>query len=57
MCSSDLIKIEIIDDGDGPKNGKGGLGTEWFNAIAGKSWNLVALENRNGARLELLIPN
>mgnify|MGYP003345566136 FL=1 len=51
------IKIEIIDDGDGPKNGKGGLGTEWFNAIAGKSWNLVALENRNGARLELLIPN
>jgi signal transduction histidine kinase len=51
------IKIEIQDNGDGPKNGKGGLGTEWFNAIAGKSWKLSAISDNKGSKLELLIPN
>lgn len=51
------IKIEVSDNGDGPKNGKGGLGTEWFNAIAGKSWSLSSLKNGKGSKLELFIPN
>lgn len=50
------IKVEIIDDGSGPQSGKGGLGAEWFNAIAGKNWKLHANAIR-GSTLELLIPN
>jgi signal transduction histidine kinase len=51
------IRVEIVDDGDGPMGGKGGLGTEWFNAISGRSWSLKKVNARGGAVLELLIPN
>jgi len=51
------IRVEMIDDGDGPMGGKGGLGTEWFNAISGRSWSLKQVNVRGGAVLELLIPN
>jgi nitrate/nitrite-specific signal transduction histidine kinase len=49
------IKIEIIDNGSGPQKGNGGLGTEWFNAIAGSEWSLSRMPNSKGARLELFI--
>ena len=51
------IRVEMVDDGDGPMGGKGGLGTEWFNAISGRSWSLKQVNVRGGAVLELLIPN
>ena len=51
------IRIELIDDGDGPMGGKGGLGQEWFNAIAGTNWSLKSDKNNRGAVLELLITN
>lgn len=51
------IKVELIDDGDGPMGGKDGLGTEWFNAISGRSWSLNQANSRGGAVLELFIPN
>jgi len=51
------IRIELIDDGDGPQGGKGGLGQEWFNAIAGANWSLKSNKNQKGSSLELLIPN
>ena len=51
------ISVEMIDDGQGPLGGKGGLGTEWFNAISGRSWSLKQVNVRGGAVLELLIPN
>jgi signal transduction histidine kinase len=51
------LKIEIIDDGDGPTGGKGGLGSEWFNAIAGSSWSLKKNPRAKGSILELNIPN
>ena len=49
---SGLLFLEIEDNGSGPTEGKGGLGSEWFNAIAGSNWSL----NRNaksGATLKL----
>ena len=49
------ISVEMIDDGQGPLGGKGGLGAEWFNAIAGKNWKLDANAGK-GSTLELLIP-
>ena len=49
------ISVEMIDDGQGPLGGKGGLGAEWFNAIAGKNWKLDANAGK-GSILELLIP-
>ena len=49
------IKLEIIDDGAGPQSGKGGLGAEWFNAIAGKNWELKS-NQASGTTLEMLIP-
>ncbi len=51
-----IIKVQIIDDGSGPKRGKGGLGTEWFNAIAGRSWSLKPNKVGKGSVLELNIP-
>jgi len=51
------IRIELTDDGEGPAGGKGGLGQEWFNAIAGGNWSLKKGINNRGAILELLIPN
>jgi signal transduction histidine kinase len=50
------ILVQIVDDGEGPKKGKGGLGTEWFNAIAGKSWSLKPNVKGKGSTLELHIP-
>ena len=51
------IRVEMVDDGDGPMGGKGGLGTEWFNAISGRSWSLKQVNVRGGAVLELFISN
>lgn len=51
------IRIELIDDGDGPMGGKGGLGQEWFNAIAGTNWSLKSGKGNKGSVLELLIAN
>jgi len=51
------ISIEMIDDGQGPLGGKDGLGTEWFNAISGRSWSLKKVNAKGGTVLELLIPN
>ena len=51
------IRVELIDNGDGPMGGKSGLGTEWFNAISGRSWSLNQANTKGGAVLELLIPN
>lgn len=50
------IDVLISDDGDGPKGGSGGLGTEWFNAIAGRHWSLGAGANGRGTVLRLIIP-
>ena len=51
------IRVEMVDDGDGPMGGKGGLGTEWFKAISGRSWSLKQVNVRGGAVLELFISN
>jgi nitrate/nitrite-specific signal transduction histidine kinase len=51
------IRVELVDDGDGPQGGKGGLGQEWFNAISGANWSLKSPKNQKGSILELLIPN
>lgn len=51
------IKVELIDDGDGPQGGRGGLGQEWFNAIAGGNWSLKSGKGKKGAVLELQIPS
>ena len=51
------ISVEMIDDGQGPLGGKGGLGTEWFNAISGRSWSLSKANTKGGAVLQLFIPN
>ena len=53
--SKNVIKVEIIDNGSGPQGGRGGLGTEWFNAISGKSWSLKPNNNLNGSKLELVV--
>ena len=46
--------VEIADNGNGPTKGKGGLGSEWFDALAGKNWELI--ENpKGGAILQLQI--
>lgn len=46
--------VEIADNGNGPTKGKGGLGSEWFDALAGKNWELK--ENpKGGAILQLQI--
>lgn len=49
------IQIQIVDDGEGPKRGNGGLGTEWFDAISGKSWSLKPNASGKGSVLELNI--
>ena len=49
------IRVELVDDGDGPQGGKGGLGQEWFNAISGNSWSLKRSKLGGGAILELFI--
>ena len=49
------IEVEIIDNGEGPQGGGGGLGTEWFNAISGSSWSLQPIPNKNGSSLKLNI--
>ena len=50
------IRVLVIDDGDGPMGGKGGLGAEWFNAISGSAWSLTSGKGNKGAVLELRIP-
>ena len=50
--NSGIIKIEIEDNGDGPSKGKGGLGSEWFTAIAGANWKLK--ENASGGTTLIL---
>jgi nitrate/nitrite-specific signal transduction histidine kinase len=47
------IRVEIVDDGDGPMGGKGGLGTEWFNAISGSNWDLGSGPKGKGSVLIL----
>lgn len=47
------IRVELIDDGDGPMGGKGGLGTEWFNAISGSNWDLSSGPKGKGSVLIL----
>jgi signal transduction histidine kinase len=49
------LQITLIDDGSGPTSGKPGLGTEWFRAISGNSWNLRAVDTGSGSILELFI--
>lgn len=51
------ISVEMIDDGQGPLGGKGGLGTEWFNAISGANWRLKPGKENKGSVLELQITN
>ena len=46
--------VEIADNGNGPTKGKGGLGSEWFDAIAGKNWELKK-NPKGGAILQLQI--
>jgi signal transduction histidine kinase len=53
--TSNEIFIEISDDGTGLVPGKPGLGTEWFKAIAGKSWILKSNIDRPGTTLELRV--
>ena len=52
--SGENMKIEIEDNGTGPTKGSGGLGSEWFNAIAGSNWNLDA-NSKGGATLRLTV--
>lgn len=49
------MNIDILDDGSGPTTGKGGLGSEWFDAIAGQNWELTD-NPRGGALLHLKVP-
>ena len=49
------LMIEIEDNGTGPTKGSSGLGSEWFNAIAGRDWELVE-NKKSGATLRLGIP-
>lgn len=51
------IWVEVLDDGNGPMGGKGGLGKEWFDAIAGGNWSLKRGKDNQGSVLLLLIPN
>ena len=47
--------ITLIDDGSGPNSGKPGLGTEWFKAISGNSWELRTRDCGSGSVLELFV--
>ena len=47
--------VEIADNGNGPTKGKGGLGSEWFDALAGKNWSLNP-NPKGGSILYLLVP-
>ncbi len=49
------LHIVLIDDGSGPTSGKPGLGTEWFRAISGNSWNLRRVDIGSGSILELFV--
>ena len=49
------LEIEVVDDGVGPTKGKGGLGAEWFDALAGKNWSLNP-NPKGGSILYLLVP-
>lgn len=52
--NNDLMIVEVADNGDGPTKGKGGLGSEWFDALAGKNWSLFR-NKQDGATLRLKI--
>jgi signal transduction histidine kinase len=52
---SDQLSVIIKDDGDGFKGGTGGLGSEWFRAIAGNAWSLASSKDGPGTTLELKI--
>lgn len=46
------ILLVVTDDGIGPRSGTPGLGTELFNAISGKHWQLTHID-AGGSRLVL----
>ena len=48
----DFMSVEISDNGSGPTQGKSGLGSEWFDAIAGKNWSL-SKNTKGGSILKL----
>lgn len=54
-AKSTFLEIEVADDGSGPGKGRNGLGSEWFDALAGNNWSLSP-NAKGGATLHLLIP-
>ena len=54
-CKPGEIEMTVDDDGIGPRIGKSGLGTKYFNTVAGNSWTLVQRET-GGSSLKLSIP-
>jgi glucose-6-phosphate-specific signal transduction histidine kinase len=54
-CKPGCIVMTVDDDGIGPRTGKSGLGTKYFNSVAGNSWTLAQRE-AGGSRLKLLVP-
>ncbi|MFM8921557.1 MAG: ATP-binding protein [Candidatus Nanopelagicaceae bacterium] len=51
---SGKILVLVSDNGSGPTKGKAGLGSEWFNTIAGSNWTLTR-NSKGGADLNLEI--
>jgi K+-sensing histidine kinase KdpD len=53
--SKDGIRVHVTDNGKGVGNFKPGLGSEYFNVIAGNSWSLKNADNQQGATLSLFL--
>ena len=56
ICESHEITLTLEDDGIGPRVGKSGLGTKYFNSVAPHSWSLSQRE-AGGSRLFLVLRN
>lgn len=51
---ADFVKIEITDDGLGPRDGKPGLGTALFKSSANENWGLKAMPS-GGSKLKVTL--
>jgi signal transduction histidine kinase len=52
VLSDQKINLEVIDDGIGPRAGKAGLGSTFFNSVSKGNWDLVQ-ESTGGTKLTL----
>lgn len=54
LAKNGLVSVQVEDDGLGPRQGKEGLGTKYFDLISNRNWSLTP-RNAGGSVLEVTL--